>query len=114
MINLFSVFEATLVCLIFTISIGYCESRIKAKKLDARIHEQKFSKTKIKIIIMSLTVITLMTFTFMNHCYSEIGVLECFYISPTKELGRNIAIAVFINTTLFLGGIHQELYVKLR
>lgn len=24
---------------------------------------------------------------------------------------RNIAISLFINTTLFLGGLHQELYV---
>lgn len=25
---------------------------------------------------------------------------------------RNIAISLFINTTLFLGGLHQELYVN--
>lgn len=24
---------------------------------------------------------------------------------------RNIGVAVFINTTLFLGGLHQEVYV---
>jgi hypothetical protein len=59
--------------------------------------------------------------TYTNHCIDKnIGFLQCIYIDPCsnfinileeENLGKNIAIALFINTTLFLGGLHQELYV---
>ena len=50
---------------------------------------------------------------YSTHCYPAIGFLECLYINPGEELMKNIGIALFINTNLFLGGLHQWLYVML-
>ena len=48
---------------------------------------------------------------YSTHCYGEIGFTECIYISPGEQLMKNIAIVLYINTSLFLGGLHQWLYV---
>lgn len=52
----------------------------------------------------------LSSITYAEKCYGHVGPLECFYIEPTNHTIQNIIIAIFINTTLFLGGLHQELY----
>ena len=63
---------------------------------------------------MLLSTTAAMTLSvYSTHCYPAIGFLECLYINPGEELMKNIGIALFINTNLFLGGLHQWLYVML-
>ena len=70
-------------------------------------------QSKIKTAIMISTT-AIMTFSvYSTHCSGDIGFLECIYISPGEELMKNIGVALFINTSLFLGGLHQWLYVPM-
>ena len=49
--------------------------------------------------------------TYFTECYPVgISPSECFYVDPSGQSFNNIGIAIFVNTTLFLGGLHQELY----
>jgi hypothetical protein len=84
---------------------------------EAIIDYQKIYSTpqqsKLKIGVLLATVTLMTASVYYSHCHGSIGLLECVYISPGEELMRNIAIALFINTSLFLGGLHQWLYVDL-
>ena len=71
-----------------------------------------------KIVLILVIVTFLVLLTYFSKCSGNEGehvdFLECIYINPGQELVRYVAIALFINTTLFLGGLHQELYVKIK
>jgi hypothetical protein len=69
-------------------------------------------QSKIKTAVLLGTVCLLSVSVYTDHCQASIGVLECFYLSPSDELAKKIGIALFINTSLFLGGLHQWLYVS--
>jgi hypothetical protein len=108
MIYFFNAVEAVMYCLIFLAAILLSETVIDYQKIYHTPHQ---SKIKILILLSTTAIMTLSVYS--THCYDEIGFLECIYISPGDELMRNIGIALFINTCLFLGGLHQWLYVSI-
>lgn len=60
-------------------------------------------------MIAILTIFS--AFTYSRQCLpNQISITQCFYIDPNKGSFNTIALALFVNTTLFLGGLHQELY----
>jgi hypothetical protein len=106
MITFFNCIEALLYCLIFVAAILLSESVIAYQRIDGKPHQ-----SKIKIAIMTMTTALMTISVYSTHCHGEIGFLECIYVNPGEELMRNIGIALYINTCLFLGGLHQWLYV---
>jgi hypothetical protein len=106
MITVASTVEGLLYCLIFVAAILLSETVIAYQRIDEAPRQ-----AKVKIAIMTATTAVLTLSVYSSHCYGEIGFLECIYISPGEELMKNIGIALFINTSLFLGGLHQWLYV---
>lgn len=107
MISFFRAVEATLYCLIFLAAVLFAEALIDYQKIYSTPQQ---SKLKIVVLLSATFLLTLSVYG--SHCHGEIGLLECIYISPGEELMRNIGIALFINTSLFLGGLHQWLYVR--
>jgi len=109
MITVASAVEGLLYCLIFVAVILLSETVIAYQRIDEAPRQ-----ARIKIAIMTATTTVLTLSVYCSHCYGEVGFLECIYINPGEELMKNIGIALFINTSLFLGGLHQWLYVKLK
>ncbi len=106
MITFFNALEGLLYCLIFVAAILLCESLIVYYQIGSNP-----KKAMIQTVIMTLTTTILTGWVYSSHCSNKIGFLECIYINPGEELMKNIGIALFINTSLFLGGLHQWLYV---
>lgn len=109
MIRFFSAVEACLYCLVFVGAILFSEAVIDYHRSYCTPHQ---SKIKILVLLSATAAMTLGVYG--SHCYPAVGLLECLYINPGDELMKNIGIALFINTNLFLGGLHQWLYVRLR
>ena len=107
MIHYFHALEALLYCLVFLAAVLLAEALIEYRKASALPHQ-----AKVKSAVMLLTTAGLVASVYWTHCRcSGIGALQCFFISPGEELMHNIGIALFINTSLFLRGLHQWLYV---
>jgi hypothetical protein len=106
MIEFFSTVEALLYCLLLVGAILLSEAVVQYQKTQSME-----SHSRVKIGLLVAATAAMMGGVFASHCYPSTGVLECFYVTPGEELMRNIGIALFINTSLFLGGLHQWLYV---
>ena len=111
MIQLIDICEALACAFIFVASILLANTYLVVDELQ-NLTSNKTQKSKIKIGMMTLTVFFLMTYTYLTRCFGSTTVLQCFYINPGHELVRHIVLALFLNTTLFLGGLHQQLYVR--
>lgn len=115
MIRLIDLLKGIFLCLLFTVMLRAIEIYIEARKEQQR-GLSKTQQVKAKILLTSLGLVFLVGGVYRYECRNNkdgaIGLLECVYINPGKELARSVAIALFINTTLFLGGLHQELYVR--
>lgn len=114
MILLIDVFKAVLMCIVFILILRAIQIKIQYKKTKYK-NFGKTSQVKQKILMTSIACAGLVSIVYFfqcrNHQDGSIGLLECIYINPGKQLARDVAIALFINTTLFLGSLHQELYV---
>ena len=107
MILLIDLLKGVFICLLFTLLLRAIEIYIDVQKAQ----QKAISKTrqiKLKILIVSIALVLMVGVVYRYECQEkQIGILECIYINPGKELARDVAIAIFINTTLFLGGLHQ-------
>lgn len=107
MILLIDLLKGVFICLLFTLLLRAIEIYIDVQKTQ----QKAISKTrqiKLKILIVSIALVLMVGVVYRYECQEkQIGILECIYINPGKELARDVAIAIFINTTLFLGGLHQ-------
>lgn len=107
MIEFFSTVEALLYCLLLVGAILLSEAAVQYQK-----RQSMESHSRVKIALLLTATAAMVGSVFATHCYPATGLLECFYVTPGEELMRNIGIALFINTSLFLGGLHQWLYVR--
>lgn len=106
MIEFFNIIEALLYILIFSVAIVFSEALIEFRKTYCAPHH-----SKIKIVVLLIITIAMTLSVYATHCFGQVGLLECIYLNPGEEMMRNVGIALYINTCLFLGGFHQWLYV---
>lgn len=108
MIRLSDMIES--ICFVFLVllTLGLQRSFGEAQEQDGQ--ERRHERTKVKILSLLCVLSVLSAITYFEKCHGAVGLLECFYVEPNNHLFQNIIVAIFINTTLYLGGLHQDLY----
>ena len=106
MIQLSSVIESLGFVFVFLLTVNLQRSYSELYSLQP----ERYDRTKSRILDLFGLLLGMSALTYFDKCYQRTGVLECFYIEPNNHLFQNIIVAVFINTTLYIGGLHQELY----
>jgi hypothetical protein len=108
MIQLSDIIQSMCYVFLFLLTLGLQASFSEINEVNR--HERRYERTKIKIVSLLCLLLILSGLTYGEKCYPQVGMLECFYVEPNNHLLQNIIVAIFINTTLYLGGLHQELY----